>query len=343
MMIKVINVLKWFFRRFIQPTWIVLKDTIEAYQRDKVMPLGAAVAYYTIFSLPAIIIIMVGLVGFFFGEAAVRGEIYENLIDLLGKDAALQVQNAVKGIGGTARDNWWATVLGIGFLIFIASGVFYALQDSLNQIFRVEELKGKMKFLRMVVDRLLSFGMMLSVGGLLMASILSNTILLQVTTFVTKNNKKIISELPQKWKWLSHYLNYFTDYFLVFLNLGISIFLLSLFFALLYKILPAVQLKWPYVWRGSIFAAILFWIGQMLMGYYLSHTNVISAYGAAGSIIVILIWVYYSSQLIFIGAEFIKALYRYRGLTIYPKPFARNLPRKSLEEENLETELNPNT
>lgn len=300
--------------------------------------LGAALAYYTIFSLPALIIVVVGLVGLFLGEAAVHGEVYDAIVGSVGPDAAAQVERAVINIG-TPDTSWWATMLGVVVLIFVATGVFYALQDTLNFIFEVEPVPAKMRILELIMNRILSFAMVLSIGGLLLTSIVLNALLLKVSDFVIENQYILHNRLPVDWR---PYLEYGTDYFFVILNLLLSVFLITLFFAFLYKILPAVRLRWKYVWAGAFFSAVLFSIGQIAMGFYLSRTNMISAYGAAGSIIAILIWVSYSAQLIFLGAEFIISLYKYHNKAIRPKRFAYALqrakkrPTKKLTRQPLE-------
>ncbi|MCH2043674.1 MAG: YihY/virulence factor BrkB family protein [Saprospiraceae bacterium] len=330
------------YQRRLLPSYTVLKNTIQYYQRDKVHRMGAALSYYTIFSLPAIIIIIIGLVGFFLGDAAVRGEIYgflEKDIFSDNKNVAAQIENAVRNIGTTST-NWWATVLGIGFLIFVATNIFYAIQEALNSIFQVEEVPSKVKILQIVINRFLSFGMILSIGLLLIISILANALLLTVTDFILNQKEALASGLPDGLDFIVPYLDYFTSYFFVFLNLGVSIFLIACFFAALYKILPAVKLAWRHIIYGALFSAVLFWIGELVIGIYLSKAGVISAYGAAGSLIVLLIWVYYSSQLVFLGAEFIKAYCNYKEIPIEPKVFAKRLQnfktkkhRKTVVEE----------
>lgn len=311
---------------FAHPVYTVLRDTINSYNEHRVFRLGAALAYYTIFSLPALIIVIVGLVSVFLGEAAVQGEVYDAIVGSVGPDAAAQVERAVINIG-TPDTSWWAAMIGIVVLIFVATGVFYALQDTLNYIFGVEPVPAKMRILELIFNRLLSFAMVLSIGGLLLISIILNALVLKVSDFVIDNQYQLYDHLPTEWR---PYLEYLTDYFFVGLNFLLSVFLITLFFAFLYKILPAVRLRWKYVWAGAFFAAVLFSIGQVIMGIYLSHTNMISAYGAAGSVIAILIWVSYSAQLIFLGAEFIIAVYKYRERAIRPKRFAYALQRATL-------------
>lgn len=308
------------------PIYTILHDTISSYNEHRVFRLGAALAYYTIFSLPAMIIVIVGLVGFFFGEAAVEGQIYQELSSRIGHDAANQIEQAVINIG-TPDTSWWAAAIGIGVLVFVATGVFYALQDTLNYIFGVEPVPAKMKILELIVNRLLSLAMVLSIGGLLLVSIVLNALLLKISDFVAANQYQVYTKLPPQ---LTPYFEHLTDYFFVGLNFLLSVVLITLFFTFLYKILPAVRLRWKYVLAGAFFSAILFSIGQILLGIYISQTNMISAYGAAGSIIAILIWVSYSAQLIFLGAEFIIAVHKYRDEPVRPKPFAYALQRAKL-------------
>ncbi len=323
----------------LHPTYTISKNTIQSYQKHSVFRLGAALAYYTIFSLPALIIVIIGLVGFFLGEAAVRGKVYATLAEFLEDEAAQQIQNAVINIG-TPNANWWATVLGVGLLIFVATGVFYALQDALNLIFEVKEVPKRVKILEVLINRVLSLGMVLSIGGLLVISIIFNALLLKTSSFIGDNEAWVYSKVPD---FIVPYLKYLTDYFLVFLNLGLSIFLITLFFAMLYKILPAVKLQWSYIWAGAFFSSVLFLAGEMAIGWYLSTTSVISAYGAAGSLIVVLVWISYSAQLIFLGAEFIIALCNFRGVEIVPKKFAvalqgaRKIKKKKPPRTDLET------
>lgn len=312
---------RWIYFWF-HPIYTVLADTINNYTQRRVARLGAALAYYTIFSLPAIIIIIVGLVGFLLGEAAVKGEIYGAIVDFVGQDAAMQIEIAVKNTG-SIEANWWATVLGISLLMFVATGLFYALQEALNMIFQVKEIETTGDtILQTVINRLLSLGMIFSMGGLLIFSIIMNAVLLELSNYISANEEFVISKIPPTFSFLIRYIEYFTDYFLVALNFVLSIFLIMLFFILLYRILPAVKIPWRYVFGGALFTSALFWIGELLIGLYLKQATVISAYGAAGSLIVVLVWVYYSAQIIFLGAEFIRALTNYRGYTIMPKSFA---------------------
>lgn len=313
--------------RFIEPAWTVFRLSIRYFQEDKVHRMGAALAYYTIFSLPAILVIIIGLVGFFLGEAAVQGQIYTALEQQIFKnnpEVARQIENAVRSIG-TQSQNWWATMLGIGFLVFIATNIFYAMQETLNRIFRVEEVHQRVAFLRMLINRVLTFAVIMSIGGLVIISILLNTIVAQITNWVNGDGQQWIESIPERLEFLTPYLAYLSDSFLISLNLGVSLFIFGLFVVLLYKILPAVHLRWSYALWGAFWVSWLFAIGQMLLSYYLSKTGTVSAYGAAGSLIILLIWVYYSAQLFFWGAEFIRAMYEYKKEFMPAKLFAHKM------------------
>lgn len=319
-----------FFKRIyrpIAPTVHVVKRTLEEYSKDRVLRLGAALAYYTIFSLPLLIIILISLVGLFFGEAAVEGEIYSQIAQYIGHDSAKQVQKAVSSIG-SPNENWWAALISGGVLLFGATGVFLAMQEALNTIFGIYALSGGTRsILQSVIDRLITLVMIIGVGLMLVVSLILNTVIFILSDFILSNKQWIVARIPDKLDWLKPYLEYFTDYFLLFLNQGLSLAIFAIFFMLIYKILPDAKLRWRHVIKASVLMAVFFWVGQFLMSYYINSSGFTSAYGAAGSLIVILIWVYYSSQLIFIGAELIKIFYEVRGESIKPRRYAQQITR----------------
>jgi membrane protein len=317
-------VLKNIFRRFIWPIYIVLKNTIKGFTEDKVHRMGASIAYYTIFSLPALLMIIIAVVGLLFGKAAVEGRVYETLIDFVGSDSAHQVQNVVKSLGNTTT-NWWMTIIGAVFLVFIATNIFFALQATLNEIFEVEEVPRKVKFIQMIINRSLSFVMIICISLLLVLSIFINGFIFTVSAYVQSNKIWLTDHMYDAW---APIITYISDSFLTIFNQFVSISFITVFFVLIYKILPAVNLRWKFIWAGSLFAAVLFWMGQLVISYYLQNAGFVSAYGAAGFLIAILIWVYYCAQLIFVGAEFTKALCLYRGVTIKPKLFAKRLQNR---------------
>jgi membrane protein len=315
-------------KKFFVAFWRISNSTVTNYQRDKVSRMGAALAYYTIFSLPAIIIIMVGLIGFFYGQAAVEGRIYGELHTIIGSDTAKQIQKAVQYIGSPS-ESWWATVIGFSFLVYVSTSIFFIIQEALNTVFDVKAPRPpKLNILWTVINRLISFGMILLVCILFVAAILLNTVIAQLAHFVHGNEIVVMSYLPDV---LSPWVPFLAGYLMFFIRIISSIFTLSLFFYFLYTILPAVKISWRYAWSGALFSGVFFWLGQELMSFYLSRVSAVSAYGAAGSLIVLLVWVYYSAQLVFIGAEFIKALCVYRQVQILPKAFAQRLHKTPTE------------
>jgi membrane protein len=301
--------------------WTLTHRTFREYQRDNVLRMGAALAYYTVFSLPALVIIMIGLVGTVLGQESVSAEIYGQLGNFFGTDVAQQVHNVVQGLQSSKEKSWIAQV-SILVLLFGASGAFYALQDALNSIYGVYQERRK-HFLQVMINRLISISMLLGIGFLLLASLIINALLVIFNRFVLENKAWLQEKLSAST--FSELLNYLTDYFFWALNVGLSFALITLFFALIYKILPDALLRWKYVWSGAFLTAILFWIGKALLEVYIANANFLSAYGAAGSLVVILLWVYYSSQLVFIGAEFIKVLSEYNGVAIVPRAYARKI------------------
>lgn len=303
--------------------FLLLRKTVESYQQDRVAPLGAALAYYTIFSLPAILIIVISLVGTLFGKAAVEGEIYAQISELFSHDIALQIQNAVHSVSNTAS-NGWATLVGGVVLLFGATGVFYALQDALNSIYGVYEAR-KTHILQVVINRLVSFGMVLVMGFLLLTSFVLNAVMVAVTHFVNENHNKVESALADKSNFLAQLIHLMSGSFVFFLNTGAAFVIITGFFALIYKFLPDAGIRWRFVIRGAFLASVLFWGGKTLMEYYVSHTNLTTAYGAAGSMVALLLWVYFSAQLLFFGAEYIKILSQHQGVDILPRAYAHRI------------------
>ncbi len=319
--------------QYIKVFFLLLKETIIQYNKDKVVQMGAALSYYTIFSLPAILIISIALVGFFFGEEAVKGGIYRQISELIGEGAALQIQEVIIGISDSDQ-NWWATILGIGVLIFGATGVFYALQSALNKIFGVTSLI-KIGILRVITNRILSFGMVIAVSFIILTSLFLNTIFIALTKYVSSSN--LLQEYAPEWAEI------FQNSGLHLWKSSLSFIALTVFFAMIYKVLPDVRLKWKHILLGALLTSILFALGEMLLRFYINNTNFWTAYGAAGSVVVLLIWVFYSSQMIFIGAEFIKVFCQYRGVEIKPKEYAvMNVWSRKKKEEARSTTITSN-
>jgi membrane protein len=277
----------------------LLKDTCSAWSEDRAPRLGAALAYYTIFSLAPLLIVAVGIAGQVFGEEAARGEVMAQVEETVGAPAAATIQEMLKH-SYTSGTSIWATVVGLAVLLFRASGVFVQLQDALNTIWRVAPKPGR-GWLAVVRDRFLSFGAVLATGFLLLVSLAANAALAVLGKFLTPD------ALPgglSLWQGL---------------NALVSLAFFTLLFALLFKLLPDVYLAWRDVWIGALVTAGLFTAGNYLIGLYLGYTSTASAFGAAGSLVVLLVWAYYSAQILLFGAEFTHVLACRRGTCIEPK------------------------
>ncbi len=263
---------------------ILVKTTKDFFSSDA-LKYSASLSYYTVFSITPMLIIIIGMSSLFFGQEAVSGEIYNQFAGLMGSNVALLIQDTIKNVKLEGQ-SWAATIIGFITLILGATGVFSELQDSLNKIWsiKVDAKKGIMRYL---MNRLISFSMVLTLGFLLIVSLLINALIVLLSSHYFPG----LSE----WKWLSLIIN----------NL-IILGIVTILFACIFKFLPDARLKWSNVLWGATFTAFLFLGGKYLIGTYLSNSAVASAFGAAGSLALILLWVYYSSAILFFGAEFTK-------------------------------------
>jgi membrane protein len=264
--------------------WELLKETFNEWSADKVPRLGAALAYYAVFSIAPMLMIAIGIAGLVFGERAAEGQIVNQLETTVGRPVAQAVQDILKS-ANQAGHGWAVTIVGIATLVLGASGMFIALQDALNTIWRVPPKPG-LGLLQMVRHRFFSFLAVMSVGLLVLASLVVSTGLAAVAKFLT------LADLPG------------STYLWQVFEIVFSFCFVMLLFAMVYKILPDARIAWAEVWFGAAVTALLFTMGKFLLGLYLAWAGTESAFGAAGSLVVILLWVYYSSQILLFGAEF---------------------------------------
>ncbi len=291
--------------------WNFTRETFSEFNNDNCFRLGAALAYYTVFSLAPMLIIVMAVTGFFLGEEAMRGEIYQEIKSLLGTAGAQQVQTMVEA--ASARESSaWATLLSAVSLVFGATAVFYAIKDSLNTIWKVKATprNGIIKF---ITDRILSFAIVLAIGFILLVAQVLNAAILAMGEY------------------LSGYLPDATAFLIQLGNLSISLLITTLLFAIIFKVLPDVTNRWSDVWVGAVFTAVMFALGKLVLGWYIGSIDIGSTYGAAGSIIVILIWVYYAAQILFLGAEFTFVYARRYGSQILPSEHAVRVVRREIE------------
>jgi membrane protein len=262
----------------------LFKTVAYEWYQDKAPTLGAALAYYSVFSIAPVLVIAIAITALVFGEQA-QAKIIGEIDNTVGEGAAQAVQEIMRG-AGNRRTGITATLIGIVTLLFGASGVFGQLQDSLNTIWRVMPQARGTGFCQFIKDRFLSFTMVLGTGFLLLVSLIVTAALEAATRFLPAGNT-----MAGFWTWQ-------------IINNLISFLVITFLFAMIFKVLPQVKLTWWDVWIGALVTALLFTLGKYAIGLYLGHAGIASSYGAAGSLVIILIWVYYSAQILLFGAEF---------------------------------------
>jgi membrane protein len=274
----------------------LLKESFSEWQRDKASRLAAALAYYTAFSIAPLLLLIISIAGIFLGDEAARGTIFYQLEGLLGPEAAGFFQSAIANSREPGASSISA-IIGVATLIWSAGNVFGQLQDALNTIWEVQPAPSGI--VGTVKRRIVPLTMVLGVGFLLLVS-------LALTAAISAVGNFLGDILPG------------SNAFWQIVNVVLSFAIITLLFAAIYKVLPDVEVRWSDVWVGAAVTALLFVIGKTLIGIYLGHASVGSTYGAAGSLLVFLVWVYYSAQILFFGAEFTQVYARQRGSRIVP-------------------------
>lgn len=305
-------------QNILSKTWYLLRTTFLEFNDDNAIKLSAALSYYTIFALPPLLIIIITICGFFFGEEAVTGELYGQINRLVGNDAAIQIQDAIKNVQ-LSDSNVFVTIFGVVMLLIGASGVFAEIQSSINFIWglRAKPNKGLKKFIQ---NRIMSFSMIVSVGFLMLVSLMLNAVL-----DVLNARLKL-------------YLADSTVYLFYIINLIIVLGSITLLFAIIFRTLPDGIIKWRDAFIGAGCTAILFMIGKFAIGFYLGNSTIASVYGAAGSVIIILVWVYYSAIILYFGAEFTKVYAKTYGGKIAPNGYSVEI-KKEIFEIKEQTEI----
>jgi membrane protein len=280
----------------------LLKETFKGFIDDNAIKLSAALSYYTIFSLPPLLIIIISLSGIFFGADAVRGEIFGQINGLVGNGAALQIQETIKNVK-LSNSNTFANAVGIIILIIGASGVFAEIQGSINYIWGIKA-KPKRGIIKFIFNRLMSFSMIASVGFLLLVGLIINSL-------IDILNKRLAINFPHD----AIFLFYVVNTLIVFI-------IITLLFSIIFKTLPDGKIALRDCITGASFTAFLFIIGKFAIGIYLRKYDIASIFGAAGSIILILVWVYYSAIILYFGAEFTKVYAHTHGQKIIPNAYS---------------------
>ena len=284
-------------------SWTIVKTTANGFSQDQVVTFAAALAYYAIFSIAPILVIIVGVVGIVFHGPAARQQVTQQLQGVLGQKSTDIIESMMSS--QTRHGSVIATIIGVVVLLLGASGVFGQLKSSLNSIWHVRQKSGR-GILGLILDRLLSVLMVFVIGVLLLASMLLTT---AISAFYDALSRVIA--VP--------------GFVLRLGDLVATLAVLTLLFALIFKVLPDVRIRWRDVWIGAAVTAMLFLAGEYLLGLYLGRAGATSSYGAAGSVVAILMWIYYSSIILFLGAEFTLAYACRAGACIQPGKYAEPL------------------
>ena len=296
----------------------LLKETYTEWNKGEPFPMAAAMSYYAIFSLPGLLMIVVTVAGYFGSGKEAEQEIYKQINEMVGAEAAKGVSTMIENASQNI-DLTWSTIIGIATLMFGATGVFYQLQQSLNKIWGVE-VKREEGIKKVVFDRITSFGIILVLGFLLLISLILTAAIAALSGFISRH-------LPD-----------FLLYVFLIVNFLVSYGIISLLFAMIYKVLPDVEMSWKTVWVGALVTAALFVIGKFALVIYFGNSDPASAYGAAGSLILLLLWVSYSCIILFFGAEFTKVFARRYGHKIVPSSHAKRTAAYILSHEHKEGE-----
>lgn len=287
----------------------IFTNAISWFMGDNAMKMSASLSYSTIFSLGPLIFLVVFIAGSFYSQDAIEGKVYTELKEWLGSDIASVVQNLIIGINNNSTNTFIARTISIVTLVVGATSVFTEIQDSLNQIWGVKA-KPKKSVIRMLIARLLSFSLIISLGFILIVSLVVNTVIIGVSNqfFELLQINRLIPE--------------FSIGIMMFLSNALVFVVLTSLFAIIFKILPDVKLKFKQVIPGAILTTLLFMVGKFGIGVFVEGNKMASLYGAASSVIILLLWIYYSAAILYFGAEFTRAHIEFNGSKIEPSQYA---------------------
>jgi membrane protein len=292
--------------------WEVLMDSFNGFLNNKVLKLSGALAYFTVFSLGPMLIVAIFFADIFYGRDAIEGNIYLQTKSFIGPAAAIQIQEVIKNASLSGKTNFTA-IVGFITLLVGATSVFSEIQDSVNMIWNLKA-KPKKGWLKILVNRVLSFSVVVGLGFLLLVSLI-------ITALVEAMSNHLYHVFP-----------HITVAIVYVVNLLLTLIVTTLLFSVIFKVLPDAKIKWKDVLVGSITTAILFMLGKFGITFYIGSSNIGSTYGTAGSLIVILIWIYYSAIILYFGAEFTKAYAAHYGSRIEPNQYAVWIKQIEVEE-----------
>ena len=292
--------------------WIIpglLKETVLAWYADRVPRLGAALAFYTLFSLAPLLMVIIAIAALAFGREIASAELIQQIEAFIGPEGARVIQATIENTS-RPQSGIIATIIGLATMLFGTTVVFSELQDALNTIWKVTPKPRRSMAIGLLWDRFLAFSMVLGMSLLLLLSIIANGLLKSmIPLFGTL--------LPSQINWLQT------------VNFGLSLVIVTLLFAMIYKVLPDIEIAWEEALIGAVVTGGLFMIGKFLIELYLRYSTTALVYGAAGSLVVLLMWIYYSAQIVYFGAEFTKTYAKYRGHRIIPSENATAMTQES--------------
>ena len=301
----------YFTKSAFKNAYTILKAAFSGFINDLALKYSASLAYYTLFSLAPLLLLLISLAGIFLGKDAIQGKVFGEINGLVGADSAKQIQDMIKHLEMSGKSTI-SVIIGVITLIIGATTVFGEIQESINLIWQVKP-KPKVGWIKLLKDRLLSGSIIVTLGFLLLVSLLLNGALLALSD-------KLKTFLPDV-----------TVYFFQALNIVISFVVITVLFAVIFKVLPDANISWKDVRSGALFTAVLFMIGRFAIGLYIAGTS--SSYGAAGSLIVILLWIYYTAAILYFGAEFTRAYADFYGIEIQPAEFAVHIQQTEVKRE----------
>jgi membrane protein len=291
-----------------------LKQVGSEFIEDNILKYSASLAYYTVFSLAPLLIIIISLCGLLFGREAIQGHVYSEIKGLVGADAAAQVQDTIKNIHITGH-NFFATVVSVIVLLIGATGIFGEVQDSLNKIWGLR-IKTRKTWWKLIFNRILSFSVILCIGFVMMVSLLLNALVAAFGNY------------------LSRFISAYSVVLIQITDSVLSFVATTFLFSLMFKMLPDAKIKWRDVLVGGLITSTFFTLGKLGIGYYLGQSNLATVYGAAGSIIIIMVWVYYSAVILYLGAEFTKVYAKFYGGKIFPNEYAVWIKTEEVQVSN---------
>jgi len=304
--------MKVFSKEYFKEIWNIIAATFMGFINDNGLKLSASLAYYTIFSIAPLLILIISLAGLVWGHDAATNKLYPQIAHYVGSQAALQIQSILKNLQLSGKSGT-AVTIGIITLLIGASSIFVEIQESLNIIWRVKA-KPKRGWLKLIQNRFLSFSLIISLGFLMLASLLINLLLNALSS------------------WIVQFMHAITSVLLKAVNMATTFIIISVLFGIIFKFLPDVKIRWRDVRTGAFFTAALFMGGQYLINLYIEYAAKTSAYGAAGSILVILAWIYYTAAILYIGAEFTQVYAEAIGSQIEPAEYAVSVQQTEVEK-----------